>query len=76
MRLAGLLLELGAPPADCVGSLAVTLVGRDELDAAVAVPVVVLVHKSRHPLARLHIAGERPGRVIGPELGFAEQSFE
>ena len=37
-----------ALPADCRGGFAVTLVGRNELDAAVAVPMLVQVHKSRH----------------------------
>ena len=34
-----------------------TLMGRDEFDAAMAVPVVVPVHKPRYPLACLVFAG-------------------
>jgi hypothetical protein len=51
----------------------VTLVRRDEFDAAVTVAVVVPVHKSRYPLACLRLAGEWPAGVLGPELDCAEQ---
>jgi len=71
--LASLFVDLGAHPADCDGGTAVTLVRRDELDAAVTVAVVVPVHKSRYPIACLRLAGERPAGVIGPELDSAEQ---
>ncbi len=71
--LASLFVDLGAHPADCNGGTAVTLVRRDELDAAVTVAVVVPVHKSRYPLACLRLAGKRPAGVIGPELDCAEQ---
>ena len=64
---------MGALKADGDGGTAVTLVRRDEFDAAVTVAVVVPVHKSRYPLARLRLAGERPAWVIGPELDCAEQ---
>ena len=51
------------------------LVGRDEFDAAVAVPVVVPVDKSRYPLARLRFAGKRPIGVVGPVFDRSEQGF-
>ena len=47
--LASLFVDLGAFPADGDGGTAVALVRCDELDAAVAVSVVVPVHKSRYP---------------------------
>jgi len=49
--------------------------GRDELDAAVAVSVVVPVHKCRHPLAGLVFAREWPALVVGPVLERSEQGF-
>ena len=73
--LASLFVDLGAFPADGDGGTAVALVRCDELDAAVTVAVVVPVHKSRYPLARLRLAGERPAWVIGPELDCAKQGF-
>ena len=75
MGLARLLVDLGTLQADCGCSTAVTLMGRDELDAAVAVPVVVPIHKSCHPLTSLRLAVERPAWVIRPVLGRAEQGF-
>jgi len=48
---------------------------RDEFDAAVAVPVVVPIHKCRHPLAGLAFAGEWTAWVVGPVLDRAEQGF-
>ena len=75
MGLASLFVDLGAFLADGDGGTAVALVRCDELDAAVTVSVVVPVHKSRYPLARLLLAGERSAWVIGPELDCAEQGF-
>ncbi len=42
MFLPGLIVDMGAPPADFYGVAAVVLVRRHELDAAVTVLVVVL----------------------------------
>jgi hypothetical protein len=57
----------------------VALLGRDELDAAVAVTVVVPVEKRRHPQAGLLSAGEWAARVVGPVLwgcpGFVDRSI-
>ncbi len=52
MLLAGLFVDDTPVPADLHGLAAVALVGSDELDAAVAVPAVVPVHKRRHPQTR------------------------
>ena len=65
MGLAGLLVDIGSLLANCRGGTAMTLVRRDEFDAAVAVLVVVPIHKRRHPLARLLFAGKWPAWVVG-----------
>ena len=52
-----------------------TLLRRYELDAAVAVLLVVPVDKRRHPLTGLVLAGERLTRVISPILHRPEQGF-
>ena len=57
--LAGLFVDHVAVPTNFQGLTTVTLVGRHELDAAVAVLVVVPVDKRRHPLTGLELAGER-----------------
>ena len=46
-----LLVDLGSLLANCRGGSTVALVGRQEFDSAVAVPIVVPVHKRSHPLA-------------------------
>ena len=49
--------------------------GRHELDAAVAVPVVVPIDKRSHPLARIVFAGKWPAGVVRPVLERSEQGF-
>ena len=61
--------------ADLDGLTAVTLLGRHEVDAAVAVSVVVPVHKRGHPEAGLFLASKWPARVIRPVLCCPEQRF-
>ena len=61
--------------ADLYGLPAVALVGRHELDAAVAVPVVVPVHKRGHPLTGLVLAGEWSPWVVRPVFCRSEQRF-
>ena len=75
MSLARLLVDDSAVTTDLDGLTAVTLLRRHELDAAVAVPMVVPVDKRRHPLAGLVLAGKWPSRVIRPVLRCAEQRF-
>jgi hypothetical protein len=60
---------------DLDGLSAVAVMGRHELDTAVAVPMVVPVDKRGHPLAGLVLAGKWPSRVIRPVLRCAEQRF-
>ena len=53
----------------------VALVRSYKLDSAVAVLVVVPVHKRRHPITCALLAAERPAGVIGPIFRRAEQRF-
>lgn len=53
----------------------VTLLGRHEFDAAVAVLVVVPVDELGDPLTRLFFGGKWPAGVIRPVLHRAEQRF-
>ncbi len=62
--MAGLFIDDSAVAADLYGLTAVTLLGRHEFDAAVAVLVVVPVDERCHPLTGLILAGERLTRVI------------
>jgi hypothetical protein len=75
MPLACLFVDDSTVAADLHSLTVVALMGRDELDAAVPVSVVVPVHERRHPLACLLHAGEWPPRVIRPVLGGSEQRF-
>jgi len=68
MLLTGFLVKVGALPADRGGGTAVALVGCDEFDAAVTVPVVVPIHEGHRPFTGLVFAGERPTWVVGPVL--------
>ena len=72
---AGCLVDIGSLLTGCGGGSAVTLMGRDEFDAAVRVPVVVPIHKCRHPFAGLVFAGKWPARVVGPVLDRSEQGL-
>jgi len=63
MGLAVRLVDIGSLLANCLGGTAVTLVRRDEFVAALAVLVVVPIHKGPHPLARLLISG-RGGSLV------------
>ncbi len=73
MPLARLLVDDSAVTADLHGISTVPLVRRHELDAAMAVPVVVQVPKRRNPLAGLFLGREWPPWVIRPVFGRAEQ---
>ena len=75
MSLTRLLVDDNTVPADLHGLTAVALLGRDEFDAAVAVPVVVPVDERRHPLAGFLRAGKGPARVVRPVFRRPEQGF-
>lgn len=75
MFLPGLLIDMGAPPAEFRGVAAVALVRRHELDAAVTVLVVVPIHERHHPFTGLCLSGERPVWVVRLVFDRAEQGF-
>ena len=75
MPLACLLVNDCPVTTDLHGISTVALVGCQEFDPAVAVPVVVPVHKCRHPQACLLHDGEWSTWVIGPVFCCAEQRF-
>ena len=52
--------------ADFLSLTVVTLMGCHKFDTAVAMPVVVLVHKIYNPQAALLLAGEWLARIIRP----------
>ena len=62
--LTSLLVDDGPVTADLQCITVVALVGRHELDAAVAVPMVVPVDKRRHPLTSGFLAGEWAAWVV------------
>jgi len=64
MLLTGLFLDDSTVPADFQGLAAVALVGLHELDAAVAMPVVVAIHKRGHPKVGELRAGKGPTRIV------------
>ena len=55
------------------GGSAVALMWRHEFDRAVVVPVVVPIHKQRHQLTGLVLAGKGPAGVIRPVFDRTEQ---
>ena len=75
MELTSLLVDDSTVPADLQGLAAVALVGRHELDTAVAVPLVVPLHERRHPQAGFLSAGKRPSWVLRPVFRCSEQGF-
>ena len=75
MSLTSLLVDDTPVPADLHGLAAVTLVGSHELDAAVAVPVVVPIHKRGHPKAGVLRVTKGPTRVVRSVFRCPEQGF-
>ena len=66
MAFPGLLINPPAVFADFPSLAVVTLIGRHKFDAAVAMSVVVPVHKIYNPRAGLLLASEWLARVIRP----------
>ena len=75
MSLASLLVDDSAVATDLNRITVVTLDGRHELDAAVAVLVVVPIDERRHPLTGLVFGGKWLAGVIRPILHRPEQRF-
>jgi hypothetical protein len=53
----------------------VTLVGCQEFDRAVVVPVVVPIHKGKRPFTGLVPAGKRPAGIVGAVFDRIERGF-
>ena len=73
MELPGLLLNLPAVLAVFHSLAIVTLIGCHKFDAAVAMPVVVPIHKIYNPQAGLLLDGEWLTRIVRPVFNGAEQ---
>ena len=69
----GLLVDDAPLTKDLYGLAAVALMGRHEFDDAVALPVVVPVHKAVRPVATFLLARVRTPRVIRAVLCCPEQ---
>lgn len=76
ITLACLPIDLGTVAADRSGFSAVALEWSHELDLAVAVPVVVPVHKRTNPLARGLLTGESSAGIISPIFGRVTRDSE
>ena len=72
-EVSGSFVDDSAVAADLHGLAVVALVGRHELDAAVAVSVVVPVHKRRRSQTRFLRAGKRPSWILRPVFRCPEQ---
>ena len=75
IRSAGFLIDPGTLLANGDCRSVMSLNGCHELDAAVAVPVVVPVDERDDPLTGLDLAAKRPAGVIGSVLECSEQRF-
>jgi hypothetical protein len=75
MALPCLFVDDNTVTADLYGLTAVTLLRRHELDNAMAVPLVLPVHKRRHPESGIDLAGKWPDWVIRSVFDGSEQGF-
>ena len=75
MALAGLFIHDRTVPADLRSLTIVTFLGRQELDAAVPVPVVVPVDERSDLLTGLLFGGKGLAGVMRPVLHCPEQRF-
>ena len=62
-------------PAELLSLTIVTLLGRDEFDPAVPVPMVVQVYERSYPLTGPHCGGKGLERIIRPVHRGPEQRF-
>ena len=65
----GLFIKISTLFANCYRLTAIALVRRNEFDAAMAVLVVMPIHKSGNPLVGFFFAAEWPVGVIRPVYG-------
>jgi len=72
MALTGLFIKISTLFANCYRLTAMPLLRRNEFDAAMAVLVVIPIHKRRNPLAGFFFAAERPVGVIRPVFNSAK----
>ena len=75
MALTGLFIDVSTLAADPNSLTAMPLLRRNEFDAAMAVLVVIPIHKRRNPLAGFFFAAEWPAGVVGPVFNGPEQRF-
>ena len=61
--------------ADGLGSSSVALMGHHEFDPAVAVKLVIPIHKGRQRLARVILMGKKPAWEINPIHDGSEQEL-
>jgi len=72
MKLASLFIKISTLFANCYRLTAMPLLRRNKFDAAMAVLVVVPIHKRRNPLAGFFFAAERPVGIVRPVFNGAE----
>jgi len=72
---AGYLIDAGTLAADLNSLTAMPLLRRHKFDSAVAVLVVIPIHKRRNPLPGFFFAAEWPVGVVRPVFNGAEMRF-
>ena len=75
MALAGLFIHDRTVPADLFCLTIMTLLGRHEFDAAMAMPMVVPVEKRGHPLTGMGFGGKGLAGVIMPVFRCPDKRF-
>ena len=72
MKLASLFIKISTIFANCYRHAAIPLLRRNEYDAAMAVLVVIPIHKRGNPLAGFFFAAEWPVWLVRPVFNSAE----
>ena len=72
MALTGLFIKINTLFANCYRHAAMPLLRRNEFDAAMAVLVVIPIHKRSNPLAGFFFAAEWPVGIVRPVFNGAE----
>ena len=76
MALAGLFIHNRTIPAELLSLTIVTLLGRDEFDPAVPVPMVVQVYERSYPLTGLHCGSKGLERIISRYIAVLNSASE